>query len=134
VSAENVEIVRRLCEAYARRDWDTAFALLAADIEWDASTAGMWPDAEVTRGVEAVGAFFRRFLGTWEEYEVEFQEFIDAGDEVVVIVQDRGRGKGSGAEVERSFAQLWTVRDGKAARFRAYPDREDALRAAGLET
>jgi hypothetical protein len=50
-----------------------------------------------------------------------------AGDEVLVLVRDRGRGKGSGALVERSWAQLWTVRVGEVVRFRPYADREAAL-------
>jgi ketosteroid isomerase-like protein len=101
VSAENVEIVRRMCDAYARRDWEAAAEPLAPEIEWDAATYSSWPDAEVFSGKQGVLDFFRRFLGTWEEYRVEFEEFIDRGDDVVVKVWDRGRGKVSGVEVER---------------------------------
>jgi ketosteroid isomerase-like protein len=51
------------------------------------------------------------------------------------VLRGKGSGKASGAEVERRFAQLWTVLDGKVVRFRAYADREAALRAAeGGET
>ena len=133
MSAENVEIVRRMCEAYARRDWDAATEALDPDIVWDASTYTSWPDSPAFRGREGVRDFFRRFLGTWESYEVEFSEFIDAGDAVVAVVHDRGIGKGSGVEVSRTFAQLWRVRDGKAVEFTAYPDREAALAAAPAE-
>jgi uncharacterized protein len=130
VSAENVEIVRRSCEAYARRDWEAAAEALHPEIEWDASTYTAWPDAPSFRGEEGVLDFFRRFLGTWDEYDVTFEEFIDCGDVVVAIVTDRGVGKGSGAEVTRRFAQVWTLRDGKAIAWTAYPDRESALAAA----
>jgi ketosteroid isomerase-like protein len=116
-----------MCEAFARRDWPSALAPLDPDIEWDMSTYEAWLDPRVTRGTEAVQEFFRSFLGTWDDYEIEFEEFIDAGDEVLVLVRDRGRGKGSGAPVERTWAQLWTVRDGKVVRFRPYADRETAL-------
>jgi ketosteroid isomerase-like protein len=129
VSAENVEIVRRMCEAYARRDWETAAEALHPEIEWDASTYTSWPDAPSSRGTQGVFDFFRQFLGTWDEYEVTFEEFIDLGDVVVAIVHDRGIGKGSGAEVARRFAQVWKMRDGKAVSFTAYPDRESALAA-----
>jgi ketosteroid isomerase-like protein len=36
--------------------------------------------------------------------------------------------------VERRFAQLWTVRDGKVVRFRVYADRDEALRAASEDS
>jgi ketosteroid isomerase-like protein len=130
VSAENVEIVRGMCEAFERGDWDTATARLHPEIEWDASTYYPWPDAEVFRGREGVADFFRRFLGTWDEYHADFEEFIDVGDRVVVVLTERGKGKGSGIEVTRTFGQVWTVRDGRVIAFTAYPDRDSALAAA----
>jgi ketosteroid isomerase-like protein len=132
MSAANVELVRGMCEAFARRDWHGGLEPLAADIEWDMSTYEDWIDPGVTRGTAAVQEFFRTFLGTWEEYEIEFERFFDAGDEVLVIVRDRGRGKASGALVERRWAQLWTVRDGKVVRFRPYAEPQAGLEAAGL--
>jgi ketosteroid isomerase-like protein len=129
VSAENVEIVRRMCEAYARGDWETASEGLHPDIEWDASTYTLWPDSPRFRGKDKVFDFFRRFLGTWERYEVTFEEYLDYGDCVVAIVLDRGVGKGSGVEVTREFAQLWELEDGLAVRWTSYPDRDSAIAA-----
>jgi ketosteroid isomerase-like protein len=75
--------------------------------------------------------FFRRFLGTWETYEVKFEEFIDMGDAVIAVVHDRRVGRGSGVEVTRTFAQVWRMKDGKAVAWTAYPDRDSALAAVG---
>ena len=51
----------------------------------------------------------------------------------VVDVNQHGRGKGSGLEVtQRGLAYLVTIRDGVVVRFFLYPDRDDALRAAGV--
>ena len=132
MSQENVEIVRRMCEAFARGDWDEAFEPLDPHVEWDASTHYPWPDSEKFKGLNGVRDFFCRFLGTWETYEAEFEEFIDADDSVVVILTERGTGKGSGVEVRRTFAHVWTLRDGKVVSFTAYLDRESALDAVGL--
>jgi ketosteroid isomerase-like protein len=131
MSRENVDTVRAMCEAFARGDWEAGARPLHPAVEWDTTTMGVWPEAEVVQGREGVLEFFRRFLGTWDEYHAEFDDYAAVGDHVVVNVHDGGRGKGSGVHVERSFAQLWTVRDGAVVRFRAYPDRESALRAAG---
>ena len=129
MSRENIEIVERMCAAYEAGDWEAATASLHPDIEWDV-TGIDWPDAEVFRGREAVVKFFRRFLGTWEDYYVTFDEFTEVSDDhVVVSVRDGGRGKQSGAEVEREWAQLWTVRDGRAVAFCGFHDRASALAA-----
>lgn len=130
MSRDAVEIVRAMCEAFARGDWAGGARPLHPHVEWDTTTMGVWPEAEVLHGRESVLSFFRRFLGTWEEYHAEFDDYVEIGDHVVVSVRDGGRGRGSGVEVERRFAQVWTVRDGAVVRFRAYPDRDSALRAA----
>jgi ketosteroid isomerase-like protein len=59
-------------------------------------------------------------------------EAVEAGDSVVARVHQWGRGKGSGATVDDSHWQVWTVRDGKVVRVIIRADREAALEAAGL--
>jgi ketosteroid isomerase-like protein len=57
---------------------------------------------------------------------------IDAGDTVVVLMHQRGRGKGSGIEVEGRHGQTWTLKDGKIVRHAQYRDLDQALEATGL--
>ena len=59
-------------------------------------------------------------------------EIEDHGEKVVVVVSLRGRGRGSSAEVETTFTQLWSLRDGKAVSLRDYATKAEALQAAGL--
>ena len=63
---------------------------------------------------------------------MEADSFHDAGDRVVVLVRQRARSKSTGMPVEMSFAQVWIIRDGKAARMEMYSDPAEALEAAGL--
>ena len=51
---------------------------------------------------------------------------------MLAVINFRGRGKQSGAEVSMEFFQLWTFRDGKITRGQGFFDREEALKAAGL--
>jgi ketosteroid isomerase-like protein len=70
----------------------------------------------------------------FEDYEPEIERLIDAGDKVVTLAIESGRGRGSGAEVQSArTAHVWTLRDGKAIRLDLYNDRADALKAVGLE-
>ncbi len=130
-ASDNVALLRATTAAYARGDWEAAAEALHPDIDWD-FTATDWPDQGRSRGRDEVLRFFRRFLGAWDDYQVEFEEFIPAGDDVVVFVREGGVGKGSGVRVEHAWTQIWTVRDGRLVRFRGFSDRDEALAAVGL--
>jgi ketosteroid isomerase-like protein len=133
MSEEDVEVVRRLYEAIASRDSEAALALYDPDVEWDMSG---YPYGDMierrSHGHSGLRAFWRELYEAWEDYEHDCQELIDAGDHVVSIVTDRGRGRASGAEVEISAHGVWTVRDGKIIRVVWFRTREEALKAAGL--
>jgi hypothetical protein len=65
---------------------------------------------------------------------VHAEEFIDAGDAVLVRVQQGGRGKHSGATVESP--PYWVItreRDALVVRIEFYRHKAEALKAAGLE-
>jgi ketosteroid isomerase-like protein len=49
-----------------------------------------------------------------------------------VVATQYGRGKGSGVDVETTYAVLYEIQDGKVTAVVAHPSREDALDAAGL--
>jgi hypothetical protein len=51
---------------------------------------------------------------------------------VLTFFSECGRGKGSGVETHLSAAAIWTLEAGKVVRFKAYRERDDALKAAGL--
>jgi ketosteroid isomerase-like protein len=84
------------------------------------------------RGIQAFTAAAESVSDTFEEARVDIEEFLDAGDRVVVIATLRGRGRGSGADVERRQGYVWTLRDGLAIRFQWFNTAEQALEAADL--
>jgi ketosteroid isomerase-like protein len=135
MSAETVEIVRRVFEATARRDRDAVLALYDPEVEWDVSQdpamVAMF-ESRVYRGQNAIRRFFREWYEAWENMRNDAEELIDAGDSVVVVVTDRAQGRTSGAEVARTHAAVWTVRDGKVVRVAWFPTRDAALQAAGV--
>ena len=63
---------------------------------------------------------------------MENTELIDAGDSVVVVFRQHGRGRGSGVEVDRNFYGVCDVRDGRIVRYRQFTSRDEAIAAAGL--
>jgi ketosteroid isomerase-like protein len=64
---------------------------------------------------------------------MEVDEIIDAGDRILVAGRMSGRGKTSGVEVGVDEYHVWTVHDGRPVRMQMYHDRDEALRAAGMQ-
>jgi ketosteroid isomerase-like protein len=131
MSQKNVEIVRRVIDARNRGDHDAAFAYADSDIAFDFSTsAGPW--AGIYRGVEATRRLWERLDEVFSEFRWEPQEFIDAGDAVVVTMRFHARGRESGVETVSRGAGVYWFKDGKVVRYRQCQNRADALEAAGL--
>jgi uncharacterized protein len=127
----DVEVVRSAYEAWNRGDLEAAAELLSPDIEW--RLPANLPDPETWRGSEEVREGLARFLGSWEDLQVDVQELIDAGERVVALVRFRGRAALTGLALEGAAvdAQIWTLRDGKAVRVEMYGGTEEALEAVG---
>lgn len=132
MSQQNVKIVTRYLER-AREDPDALWSFFDEDVEWDIGGVPSAPDfPRVSRGREAVRDFFRAWAGAFEGWDYEVEDVVGGPDAVVVRIHQWGRGKGSGAEVDSRFWQIWSIRDGKAVRVRHTEDRRSALAAAGL--
>ncbi len=133
MSEENVEILRVIMDAQARRDWPAVFAHYHPEIEWDQSRNRLAFDLPpISRGHDAIRDWFRRSGDAFDLAEYEQQELIDAGDQVVQFFRIRARGRASGIELEGPLAQVWTLSDGLVVRVEFFEDRAEALEAAGL--
>ena len=130
--AGNVATVRRFVEAFNRRDIQAVIADADPEIELDEWREA--PGARSYRGPEGVHAAIESWFETWEWMEVEIADIVDAGDRVLVILDQRAKGSGSGAEVEIRSHNVYTFRDGKVVRIQLFIDPEPALEAAGLTT
>jgi ketosteroid isomerase-like protein len=126
MSRENVEIVRQAFEAYTSEGAEAARGLLHPEIVWNAA------DEAPSHGPEEVTAYMGRWEAEWEELRTVAEEFVDAGDRVVVTVHFWGRGKASGIEVDARLYEVYAVRDGKIISMDEFTDRSRALEAAGL--
>ena len=130
MSRENVELVRRAYEALNAGDIDGLVTLCHKDFNLDMSDRIFNP--ERYEGHEGIRRFYADVHDPWERYVWEPEELREKGGVVVALVRARGWGRGSGLEVDRKVAMIWTVHDGKASELRFYRDRDVALEAAGL--
>jgi ketosteroid isomerase-like protein len=91
------------------------------------------PDRETRYGREGIKQLFDSYMEAFDALRLEPQEFIDAGEEIVVSLRQRVRGKGSGAEVVGHIAHVWTMHAGAVRRLRIFGDKESALEALRAE-
>ena len=105
--------------------------LFDPDVEWH--NAPELPGATVHRGVEAMMADMRAQAEAWEERHFEPVDVIETEDGAVVFLRITARGRSSGVPVDLEVAHVLTMRNDKVVRVQAFLDREQALRAAGVE-
>ena len=125
MSEEQVEVVREHIEAYRRDDVSVSMSFVDPHVVFDPSRYGD-VDTGTAYGHEAMVQAVRRYIGAFEDYAYEVERLSDLGSgAVLAVVTETGR-------VERSFAMLYTVIEGKIARLTTFPTEEEALDAAGL--
>jgi ketosteroid isomerase-like protein len=129
MSQENVEIVRRMYDAYYGGDADGALAFFSPDVVSDHSRR---LGGGISHGREGLRAQITEWVGTFEDYREEIEEIRDLGSLVCVVAIQRGQGKGSGVDVERRYALLYEIQGDEITRFTVYSTLPEALEAAGL--
>ena len=133
MSRENVELVRESIAAFTRGDIAASLAIFSPQVEWQ--TADDEPDQRTYRGLEGLAALVADWSQMWEDNffaAAEPQEYIDAGEFVIVPVRAVVRGKGSGVPVEIRETYVFRVVGGKVTEVREFRTKQEALEAVGL--
>jgi ketosteroid isomerase-like protein len=132
MSNENVKIVREAIESALGGNWERTAQLVDPRVEFRGTVGGL-EEGRVAHGLpEIIRTFEAEDLEAWEERRLEPERFIDAGDDVVVLLHEYRRGRGSGVELETDTAVVFSVREGLVVRVQGYMDRGAALEAVGL--
>jgi hypothetical protein len=86
-----------------------------------------------TRGVEGLSAGWAEWLDPWEEFRIQIEQHLDAGEgRVLSLVELNGRTR-RGPEISQPAASITRVRDGLIVAMDFYMDRGQARRDAGLD-
>jgi ketosteroid isomerase-like protein len=119
------DLIRAAYAAYNRGEVEAVLDLLHPDVEWIPPPSSI--DPHPRRGRDAV----RQYLAPnfFESQKAEPIEILEEGDRILVIARVRARGRGSGIEIDGTSFHLWTVAEGRATRFAAFGDRDEALAA-----
>ena len=90
------------------------------------------PDQGGYQGRAGVERWLQDWSDAWTDWNIEPEEFIDAGNAVIVVVRMHAKGAGSGVELDRQDALVYRFRDNKIVRTDYYNSKEQALEAAGV--
>jgi ketosteroid isomerase-like protein len=131
MSQDNAELVERVLR-HAREDATAFLEFIDEDAHWESGPDDIVDGPGSYRGPAGVKEFFRRWVGTFDDWGYEVDEVIDVNDSVVFHMRQWGRGKGSGVPVTDEFWQVWRIRNGKLIHRLRRPDRAAALEAVGL--
>lgn len=124
-----ITALRGAYDAFNHGDFDAAVEPLIPDIEW--SEPAEFPGGGTYHGHEEVKQYLSRSRAGWAEGASEPEQFIVAGNRIVVFVHARFRMKDHSDWNEVRLADVYTIRDGKAIKMRAFANRQDALHWAG---
>jgi hypothetical protein len=129
LSQENVEFVQKGWERYTgtgEPPWDLFHQ--AVEVH-DHDT----PDQGDYRGHEGLARWLEDWGAAWAEWSIDVDQFIDAGDSVVILIRMNTEGRGSGIKAQRQDALVYGIGQGLITRVDYYNDRAEALKAVGLE-
>ena len=90
------------------------------------------PDQGAYRGHAGVERWLSDWGDAWAEWSIDPEEFVDAGNAVIVVIRMHAKGMGSGVELDRQDALVYRFRNDKIARIDYYNSKEQAVEAADV--
>jgi len=131
----NVDVVKGLYEAFSGGDMPGVLGAMDPQIEWyEAEGNPYMPNGKPWVGPETIlNVLFVRLGAEWEGFAVHPREFHDAGETVVVQARYTGTYKATGKSMNAQVCHVWTVRNGRVAKFQQYVDTaqlQDVMGAA----
>jgi uncharacterized protein len=126
MSEHEVRSLQHIYGEMSRGTMEDLLSAVAHNIEWSLPETLPWGGTRHGRdGVRAAIEIIRDHAdASWD-----VDDFIDAGDRVVVLGRMRGRALGSGREFEVPFVHVWGMTDGVPSSFRSYLDSGPILAA-----
>jgi ketosteroid isomerase-like protein len=132
MSAENVSLIKAIYHAFGTGDVPAVVAAMSPDIEWYEAENFPYADGNPYRGADGIlGGVFARIASEWDGFHVEPEQFLDAGDTVIMLGRYAGTCRATGRTMSPQAAHIWTIAGGKVVRFQQLVDTLAVARAMG---
>ena len=119
MSQQDVTTLRSAYEAFNRGDIPAVLTAMDPQIAWHEPGGGHAPRGTFHGHQALVQNVFGMVPQHFDAFQAEPNQFIDAGDHIVVIGRFHGKAK-NGQAFEVPFAHLWAMRNGKTASYHNY--------------
>lgn len=117
----NLEVIQELYRAFREKDYNGFLRICTPDLEWIQNEG--FPRGATYRGAEAVvEGVFQAFDLDWETWSFDIEQYLDAGETIIVIGSYAGCHRRSGKSFQSPAAHVYDIRDGKVFRFRQFAD------------
>jgi ketosteroid isomerase-like protein len=130
VALDNLAIADEMFRAWNSGNVDRMVEFWSEDGDWTWEDPPDMPDARILRGREPVEAHLRDLIGLLGAMNVEVEEYIELGDEVLAVTHFTVKGGHSGLQLDAPAFHLVRFDEGRVRRYRVFTEKEDALRAA----
>jgi ketosteroid isomerase-like protein len=131
MSRENVEAVKVLFEAFARKDFEATARFLDPHVEIRPAIVGGLEGA-VYRGPDGMRQFWADVDAAWAEFRITPEEFRELDGKVLALGRVFARGRNSGIPLDATAAWIAELRNGRIVSFQSFSSQQRALEAAGL--
>ncbi len=117
----NLDLVKAFYLSFKAKDKNAYLQLCDDNVEW--TVMATFPNGGTHVGKKAVfEQYFPKLFSRFIEFHAYPEEFLNAGDNVIVLGKYTGIGKNSRKNFESPFAHIYTIKDGKIIKFRQYAD------------
>ena len=119
----SVRTIQAAYAAFAKNDPSVLFGAMAPDIQWHEAQGNPLADGNPYVGAQAIGeGVFGRLLAAIDDFSAAPEQFIDGGDDVVVLGRYGGTMKHGGARLDAPFCHVYRFAGDRIVSFRQYTD------------
>lgn len=126
------QLVKRLFDAFNRRDIDAALPLLHHELVFQPITAAFLNEGQPYRGHDGIRLYFEHVMEHWRRLEIKPVQIRAAGVAVVALGQTSGAGPG-GEFSGVPTTWVFKFRDGLVAAIQIFSDERHARQALARE-
>lgn len=117
----NLELIKELYRAFREKDYDAFLKICTCDLEWIQNPG--FPGGKTYIGAQAViEGVFKAFNNDWQSWSFEIEQYLDAGETIIVIGKYAGCHRISGKSFLSGTAHVYDICNGKVCRFRQFTD------------
>lgn len=117
----NMEVIQELYRAFREEDYDAFLSISTEELKWIQNEG--FPGGTKHKGaLEVIEKVFKANNNNWQNFAFHIEEFLNAGNSVIVVGRYAGCSQITGKSMSAAAAHIYDLHDGKVYRFRMFAD------------